>query len=292
LLQLSGIGDQKLLKSFGIKVVQHLPGVGQNMQEHSIFPVIFQTKGNFQVEKGCTLGLTPDDPCLKIYEKTRSNYYSTDGALMGLLLSTTPRLAYPPEKVPDTLMLFAPFKFVGWKISNWFQLVVGSVPEYVSAVFFKAYSPNNSSWVKITSTNPFNVPNIQFNNDADTSTERKRRVQLIRFIRNLVNNKNLPFAQYVAAEALPGPSYTTEEQLESYVEGYPTGVHVCCTAKMGSTTDPMAVVDSKGRVMHMQNLRVVDVSIFPKVPGYYPLLPLYILAQKLADVIAKDYQTG
>ena len=45
------------------------------------------------------------------------------------------------------------------------------------------------------------------------------------------------------------------------------------------------VVDSKFRVHGVNNLRVVDASIFPRIPGYFIVTSVYMIAEKAADVI-------
>ena len=59
------------------------------------------------------------------------------------------------------------------------------------------------------------------------------------------------------------------------------------TAAIGADDDPMAVLDSEFKVRGTEGLRVVDASVFPKIPGFYIALPLYIVAEKASDVIIK-----
>ena len=66
------------------------------------------------------------------------------------------------------------------------------------------------------------------------------------------------------------------------------GHHACCTAKIGSNTDENAVLDGKLRVRNVKNLRVVDASAFPKQAGFFPTVPIMMLAEKAAgDGIAQ-----
>ena len=50
----------------------------------------------------------------------------------------------------------------------------------------------------------------------------------------------------------------------------------------------MAVLDAKFKVRGTEGLRVVDASVFPKIPGYYISLPTYMISEKGADVILED----
>ena len=57
---------------------------------------------------------------------------------------------------------------------------------------------------------------------------------------------------------------------------------------MGPASDPKAVVDSNFRVIGTQNLRIVDASVFPRIPGFFIVTPIYMIAEKASDVILAD----
>jgi choline dehydrogenase len=57
---------------------------------------------------------------------------------------------------------------------------------------------------------------------------------------------------------------------------------------MGNASDPNAVVDSNFRVIGTQNLRIVDASVFPRIPGFFIVTPIYMIAEKATDVILAD----
>jgi choline dehydrogenase len=61
---------------------------------------------------------------------------------------------------------------------------------------------------------------------------------------------------------------------------------------MGPAGDPMAVVDSRFRVYGASNLRVVDASVFPKIPGFFIVSAVYMISEKASDVIIADAKTG
>jgi choline dehydrogenase len=78
------------------------------------------------------------------------------------------------------------------------------------------------------------------------------------------------------------------------------GHHACGTCKMGRKTDdgqvprddPKAVVDSDFRVYGVRNLRVVDASVFPRIPGFFIVTSVYMISEKASDVIIRDAKTG
>lgn len=77
----------------------------------------------------------------------------------------------------------------------------------------------------------------------------------------------------------------TTEQIQDYIKNTAWGHHASCTCAIGADGDPMAVLDSKFRVRGVSGLRVVDASVYPKIPGTFTLLSTYIVGEKAADVI-------
>jgi len=76
--------------------------------------------------------------------------------------------------------------------------------------------------------------------------------------------------------------------MKTFIKDEAWGHHASCTCPIGADGDPMAVLDSKFRVRGVQSLRVVDASVFPKIPGFYIALPIYMISEKAADVIIQD----
>jgi 5-(hydroxymethyl)furfural/furfural oxidase len=77
-----------------------------------------------------------------------------------------------------------------------------------------------------------------------------------------------------------------DEALEAFVRKSAIGVwHASCSCRMGRTDDPMAVVDTQGRVKGVQGLRVVDASVFPVVPCANTNFPVLMTAEKIADAM-------
>lgn len=148
---------------------------------------------------------------------------------------------------------------------------------------------NNLGTIQIQSTNAFDVPLIQLNHFTGQTkqTELKKVIEHIRFLRQVLMANG--FSKYIDYEDLPGSHLTTDEELSEYIQEYVWGHHACCTNKMGNTkNDPLAVVNSKGEVKGVKNLRVGDISIFPKIPGYFPTVTIAIACEKIADDIIQQ----
>jgi 5-(hydroxymethyl)furfural/furfural oxidase len=80
-----------------------------------------------------------------------------------------------------------------------------------------------------------------------------------------------------------------DEALESFIKKAAVGVwHASCTCRMGAADDPMAVVDTAGKVHGLEGLRVVDASIFPIVPCANTNFPTMMTAEKIADAIIAE----
>ena len=108
-------------------------------------------------------------------------------------------------------------------------------------------------------------------------------VEAVQFVRGIM--KEQPF---VRQELIPGEAVQTEEEIKQYIRDVAWGHHCSCTCKIGADDDPMAVLDSNFRVRGTKNLRVVDASVFPHIPGYFIVLPIYMISEKAADVIIQD----
>lgn len=113
-------------------------------------------------------------------------------------------------------------------------------------------------------------------------------VQAIRTSRTALANY-YPFAAVTGGsgfvEQNPGADVQSDEDLAAYVKRVAWGHHASCTVPIGADDDGMAALDSKFRVRGVQGLRVVDASVFPRIPGVFITAPIFIVAEKAADVI-------
>ncbi len=89
-------------------------------------------------------------------------------------------------------------------------------------------------------------------------------------------------------EIMAGVDLDSPEGIDKFVQDRAWGHHASCTCKIGGDDDPMAVLDSSFRVRGVKNLRVVDASVFPRIPGFFVVMPIYMIAEKAAEVILAD----
>ena len=90
-------------------------------------------------------------------------------------------------------------------------------------------------------------------------------------------------------EEMPGAEVQGNEAIGEYVKENAWGHHASCTVPIGAEGDEMAVLDSKFRVRGVGGLRVVDASVFPKIPGVFIQAPIYIVSEKAAGVVLGDW---
>ncbi|KJA28842.1 GMC oxidoreductase [Hypholoma sublateritium FD-334 SS-4] len=280
LLKLSGIGPAAELKSFGIPVVLDAPGVGTNMQDRYEVTVTGTLPTNFPIYANCTF-LEPaaaDDPCFEQWstDVTDHGIYGTNGVAFGVVLQSS-------VSAPTSADLFVgglPADFHGYfpgysaaaDLHTWSYLVL------------KAHSRNNAGTVTLTSTDPRDPPHVAFNSwtvgGADDVQAVYEGVMSARAMFNATITPDGPFT-----EVFPGPSVQSEADVKAWIQTNAWGHHASCSVPIGAEGDDTAVLDSSFRVKGVNGLRVVDASVFPKIPDFYIVGAVYMISEKAADVI-------
>lgn len=282
LLKLSGIGPKSELEQFGIKVVKDLPGVGTNLQDRYEVSVIGEAPTDFALLKGCTL-LKGDDPCLNQWKNAPINKgtYTTNG----VALAITKRASNTENGNADLVMTGWPAAFNGY-YPGYFRNVTKTFNHW-SWVVLKAESRNNAGTVTLRSTNPQDVPEIRKRNYAVGGDEDLQAViEGLKWSREAFD-KLIPLDGKFK-EVWPGKQVQTDEQWKEYAKYESWGHHASCTCPIGADNDPNAVLDTNFKVRGVEGLRVVDASVFPKIPGSYIALGVYMISEKASDVILAD----
>lgn len=247
-LMLSGIGDQAELRRLGIRLVQHLPGVGQNFQDH--------------------LGIG----CIWEYQKPlalRNNggeatfFWKSDPKLDTPDLQTC-QVQVPVCSAEAAAKFFPPTE--SWGLS------AGVV------------RPKSRGQVRLSGPNPNDPVLIEANTLAHPA-DLKAAIACVNLCREIGNSASLrPFVKReVMAGNLKGAA------LEDFVrEGAITYWHQTCTAKMGR--DSMSVVDSYLRVYGIDNLRIADGSIMPRVTTGNTMAPCVVIGERAAEMLKRDHR--
>jgi choline dehydrogenase len=309
LLKLSGIGPAAELKSLGIPVLVDLPGVGLNLQDRYEIGVVAVTNQNYSIfttpnkTEACYFGAS-GDPCMAVWNAGQEGIYNTSGT-MGVVVK---RSNYAADADPDLFMYAAPYNFTGYY--RGYTNPANLTPDYRHFTWgvLKAHTRNTAGTVTLKSANPLEPPQIDFHYfDEGTTAGGAAQLDLeavadgIEFVRSVIAKTNQLMGPGGFTEIYPGTSAATtafptqfpngvqtRDQIKQYIQDEAWGHHACGTSKMGADNDPMAVVDSCFRVRGTNGLRVVDASVFPEIPGYFIVVPIYILSEKASDVILED----
>ncbi|KAH6986221.1 choline dehydrogenase [Ilyonectria sp. MPI-CAGE-AT-0026] len=124
------------------------------------------------------------------------------------------------------------------------------------------------------------MPYINFNYYS-TGTNGKKDLQ--------ATYEGFRFARKALADLIPIDGSFSED-VKQFLKDEAWSHHASCTCPIGPDDDPMAVLDSNFRARGTDGLRVVDASVFPKIPGFYIALPLFIVPEKASDVVIKAAQ--
>jgi choline dehydrogenase-like flavoprotein len=281
LLMLSGIGPRAELERHGIALRIERPGVGANLQDRYEIGVISRYSEPFSLLNQCNVRPPrPDDPpdrCLQQWQRDRSGVYATNGVVIGVI-----RRSRRERPLPDLYIFGFPGAFRGYYPGYSVDAVR---KDHFTWAILKAHTENTAGEVRLRSADPRDTPDILFRyfeegNDR-AGDDLQSVVDGVFFIRDM--NRRLAAPQPV--EVVPGPSYSTREQVADYVRREAWGHHASCSNKMGLPSDPTSVVDSRFCVHGVQGLRVVDASIFPRIPGFFIVSAVYMISEKAADAI-------
>ena len=267
LLQLSGIGDADHLRSVGVDPVHHLPGVGENLQDHLEVYVQHTAKQPVSLNPNLKLWKRPFIGAEWLFLRKgpgASNHFEGGG-----FARSNDDVDYP-----NLMFHFLPIavRYDGTAPAGGHGYQVHIGPMYSDA----------RGRVRITSADPTAAPSILFNY-LSTDQDRREWVEAVAVARDILAQP--AFAPYDGGEISPGPDVSTPEQILEWVRhDGETAYHPSCTCRMG--TDEMAVVDPLTmQVRGTEGLRVVDASVMPYVTNANLYAPTMMIAEKAADLI-------
>ena len=267
LLQLSGIGNEKLLAEKQIALVHHLPGVGENLQDHLQIRMQYKVR-NVKTLNGIANSLWGKAAMALEYFALRTGPLTMPPSQAGAFARSDP--AQPTPNIEWHVQPLSLDKF-GDPLHS-FPAITPSVCNL---------RPGSRGWVRIKSPDPAAHPEIRLNY---LSTEDDRRVAVdgMRFTRRIMAAKAL--SKYQPQEYRPGADLQDDVGLAKAAGELGTTIfHPVGTCKMGN--DAMAVVDDELRVHGVAQLRVIDASIFPRITSGNTNAPTYVVAQKGAQFI-------
>ena len=269
ILQLSGVGDEKLLNKFGIKTIHHNPAVGKNLQDHLQIRLVYKTNTR-----------TLNDELNTWWKK----------ALIGIqyILFRTGPLTLSASQV----FAFTNTSLDGSRPNIQFHMQPLSADKPGDGVHpFSAFTmsvcnlrPQSRGEVSISSSSPEDHPTI-IPNYLSTESDREIAIESIKVARKIA--KANVIKNHILDEFVPGHAFKTDEDLLEAAKNHSQSIyHPVGTCKMGHDKD--SVVDDQLRVHGIENLRVVDASIMPELVSGNTNAPTMMIAEKAAQMILSD----
>ena len=266
LLQVSGVGPASLLREFGIDVVQDLPGVGENLQDHLEVYV--------QHACGKPVSLTPNvlwrwRPWVGLQWLAGVGPGMTNHFEAGGFVRSNAEAAYP-----NLMIHFLPLaiRYDGTRPirGHGYQVHIGPM------------TSDARGSLRIRSADPAEPPRLRFNY-LSTEQDRREWVEAIACAREILSQS--AFRELDRGEVSPGPDVESDAEVLDWVarEGE-TALHPSCTCRMG--IDEFAVTDPTSlRVHGVDGLRVVDASVMPSITNGNIYAPVMMIAEKASDAI-------
>ncbi|KAL6850917.1 hypothetical protein ACO1O0_008043 [Amphichorda felina] len=287
ILKLSGVGPADELSKLGIPVVVDLPGVGTNLQDHYEVAVQGRTPRDFSALDGCTFGFNGQaDPCLEKWENPvlgNRGTYASSGLGVAMLYPSTASA----QGDFDAFIFGGPVNFRGYFPNYGYNITAEH--DYFSWVVLKGQPRNTAGSVTLRSADPLDMPNIVYNyfdtGSGDSDSDLQAISEAIGLARDAFERQAVK-----VQEELPGDDVQSDEDIKQYIKDTAWGHHASSTCPMGADNDPMAVLDSKFRVRGVKGLRVVDASVYPRIPGTFTAVSTFLAAEKAADDILKELQ--
>ena len=275
ILMLSGIGDFSELKKHGIDCLHELKGVGKNLQDHLFYPICAKSK----TQEGINHYISPLNQL-----KAAWNYFVNKkgvfcvGPLEGMAFFDLTRSG---EKVNFQLH-FSPICIddkYGYDAYDLYDFPKKDGFTILPTLLH----PKSRGTVSLSSSNPKDAPIIQPN----FLQEKDDLDQLIRggkLVFKLMNDEALK--KHKLRDGLPINRDSEDFLVDHIKKTLETVYHPVGTCKMG--IDNMAVVDPLLKVHGISKLRVVDASIMPKIVSGNTNAPVYMIAEKAAEMILNN----
>jgi len=269
ILERSGIGDGARVRALGVPLVHHLPGVGENLQDHLQLRLIFKVAG-----------------ARTMNTEYRSLFKRAGMALQYALWRTGPLTMAPSQlgaftrSSPDYETPNLQFHIQPLSLDKFGDPLHG-FPAFTASVC--NLRPTSRGSVHARSREPDDPPLI-VTNYLSTPEDRRVAIDAIRLTRRIAAAPAL--ARFSPAEHRPGAHLNSDAELVQAAGEIGTTIfHPVGTARMGMETDPMAVTDARLQVRGIAGLRIVDASVMPAIVSGNTAAPTMMIAEKAAEMI-------
>ncbi len=280
LLMLSGIGPADELRAHGIDVRVDLPGVGRNLQDRYEVALTYRMREPWRALDGARFA--KGDPLWRQWSDAREGMYDSNGAAVAMMYRST-----RDRPDPDLFCMSLLARFEGYR--RGFSDVIRDTHDVLTWAVLKAHTENRAGTVRLRSADPRDTPAIAFRYFEEGSDRAGRDlsavVSAVRFVRRMV--APLRDAGLVVEEMQPGDGVDDDAAIAAFVRDTAWGHHASCTCPIGAR-EAGGVVDAAFRVHGTTGLRIVDASVFPRIPGFFIASAVYLVGEKAADAILAD----
>lgn len=272
LLMLSGLGPAAHLQDHDIDVIQDLPGVGENLNDHFGIDIVAELNGHYSLDKynklhwmmwaGMEYVLFKSGPVASNVVEGGAFWYADKS-----------------NPVPDLQFHFLAGAGAEEGVPN--------VPKGSSGITLNSYTlrPKARGTVRLRSSNPADMPLVD-PNFLGHPDDLKTSVEGVKISREIFSQSSL--SKYVRKIRFPDDNVKSQADFEAYARQYGrTSYHPTCTCKMG--IDEMAVVDPQLKVHGIDGLRLCDSSIMPSLIGSNTNAPTIMIGEKASDLILGNH---
>ena len=276
LLELSGIGNSKILNDLSIPIIHELIGVGENLRDHYNVRLSFRSKNIKTLNNALNNNLNGFKLVLR-YLLYKDGLLATPSATIQALIKSDIKKSYPDIKL----------QLVHLTEKTRFGIANDSKTDNFSGFSISCYQlfPKSYGTTHINSDNIFDDPVINPNYLSDNN-DRKIILNAIKIAREITSQE--AFKNYIIDEIRPGKNIIGDNDLMKFIfqTGHTT-YHPIGTCKMGN--DKYSVVDNTLRVKGVENLRVADASILPFQVASNTNAQCIMIGEKAADLILEEY---
>lgn len=280
LLMLSGIGPAGALSSHGIPVIHDAPNVGRNLQNHACYRLQYLCNASVSASRH----LRPHNAAAAAlrYALFRSGPLAETYAVAGGYFRTDPALEVPDAQVV-LLSALGPARTGGAT----FRIRDLLPDRHGFGLTVYQGSPLSRGAVSLRSADPFDQPRIE----AGYFSDPRDMEVLLKAVKRMRGMMRRPaMAKYIDRELLPGEAVSDARSLEADIRrNGATAYHQCGTCAMGPRDD--SVVDPELRVRGVENLRVADASIIPRIPNAALHAPVIMIGEKAAALIEGEQRS-
>jgi choline dehydrogenase len=277
---LSGIGPAQALRAHGIAVRADVPGVGRNLQDRYEVAVTHRMRGPWRILDGADYAR--GDAPWRRWDAGLQSLYDGSGAMIAAIRRSAAAL---PE--PDLFCMALPALFEGYR--DGFSATIRDHKDRLTWAVLKAHTRNRAGRVRLRSADPRDPPAVDFHSfdpaDDPGGADLQAVVEAVRFVRRLT--ASLRESGVIAEECAPGSDVDSDEALAAYVRDTAWGHHASCSCPIGAAADG-GVLGPDLAVHGVRRLRVVDASVFPRIPGFFVVSAVYMVAEKAAAMLLKN----